>query len=103
MDGSRDDDSWETKLVRFLAGDLDETTLLSMADSEDSTLDREHKCEAYYYIGMAYLLDTGARLDLAYPDTARAAAYLRECIGTGVWEFPEYMFARVELAQLQSR
>jgi tetratricopeptide (TPR) repeat protein len=101
--GTLKDDSWEASLVRFLAGELDEMALLSLADSEDSTLDREHKCEAYYYAGMAYLLDTGARLESAFPDTARAKAYLEQCIDTGVREFYEYTFARVELARLQNK
>jgi tetratricopeptide (TPR) repeat protein len=96
-------DSWENSIAGFLAGELDETALLSLAKDEDPRFDRGHRCEAYYYIGMAYLLDTDADLESARPDTVKAQAYFERCLDTGVSpaDYPEHGFARAELARLQ--
>jgi lipoprotein NlpI len=94
-------DPWESSLLDFLTGELDEATLLSLAKSEDPKTEREQECEAFYYIGTAYLLETDAVLESRHPDTAKAQAYFEKCLGTGIWQFLEYFSARGELDRLK--
>lgn len=96
-------DPWEESLIGFLTGGLDEATFLSLAESEDPRIDREHRCETYYYIGMAYLLSTDADLESSRPDTTMGRTYLERCLETGVRHYLEYSFAQLELSRLQNR
>jgi tetratricopeptide (TPR) repeat protein len=96
------DDSWDGSLVRFLAGELDQSTLLTLAESEDLRTERQRKCEAHYFVGMAYLLDTDGDMEISPPDTATARAHFEGCVSTGLWRFLEYLLASAELARLQT-
>jgi tetratricopeptide (TPR) repeat protein len=98
--GTVKSDPWEQSLVDFVTGELDEAGLLSRIENEELKTELERKCEAYYYIGMAYILDTDADLESSHPDTAKARGYFEQCLDTNVRDFPEYHFARAELARL---
>jgi lipoprotein NlpI len=87
--------------VQFLAGDLRESALLGHAESEDPDIARGHKCEAHYFVGMAYLLDTDAELESVQPDVERARTHFERCVATGVWRYAEYALARAELDRLR--
>jgi tetratricopeptide (TPR) repeat protein len=93
-------DSWEISLVRFLAGDLSESALLAKAEGDDPRIVRGRKCEAHYFVGMAYLLDTDAELESIQPDVEGARAHLERCVATGIWRYAEYSLARAELGRL---
>jgi tetratricopeptide (TPR) repeat protein len=93
--------SWQNSVIGFLTGEPDEATLLRLAESDDPETDLGQRCEAYYYIGMAYMLDTDADLESSHPDTAKTRTYLERCVGTGLRRFAEHGFAQAELAQIQ--
>jgi serine/threonine-protein kinase len=97
----RSDDSWETALVRFYTGGLDEDALLKLIESQDPEESQRRECEAHYYLAMAYLLDAGGGLTIDRPDTARAQVHFEQCLATGLKTFGEYILAKHELALLQ--
>lgn len=82
-------------LVRFYAGELTEEALLDKARADDPREDKELKCEAYCYVGLAQLV--GAH---APADTAKAVDYFRRCVQTGVTHFGEYQLARRAIERL---
>ena len=92
--------TWGGKIARFYAGRITERALMKASDTEEPRKDTEQKCEAYYYLGMAYLLGVGTGGKSASPDTARAEQRFRECVATGVYDFGEYWRALGELNRL---
>jgi tetratricopeptide (TPR) repeat protein len=100
--GSLEGDAWENSVVRFFIGELDEATFLSLAGSENPETTQGHLCEAYYYTGMAYILETDAVLESRHGDTARAGEHFEKCLHTDVdvVHYPEYRLARSELDRL---
>ena len=95
-------DAWENSVVGFLTGALDEATFLRLAESENPETTQGHLCEAYYYTGMTYILETDAVLESSRPDTAKALEYFEKCLGTDVDVdyYPEYKLAGCELDRL---
>jgi tetratricopeptide (TPR) repeat protein len=82
------DDKWVAPVAHFYAGKITEDALLKAAESEDEKKDKEQKCEAYYYIGMMYLLKE---------DLPKAKDYFEKCVATDVKSFIEYGMAKAEL------
>jgi tetratricopeptide (TPR) repeat protein len=95
-------DPWAKSVIGFLTGSVNEATLLSLTKSDKPTTERERKCEAYYYIGMAYLLETDAELESRHPDTAKAQHYFEQCLSSSIWGYFEPVFAQIELAWLKA-
>jgi tetratricopeptide (TPR) repeat protein len=85
------DDKWITPVAHFYAGKITENALLKAAENEDEKKDKEQKCEAYYYIGMMYLLKE---------DLTKAKDYLEKCVATDVKSFIEYDMAKTELERI---
>ena len=99
-------------VARFYAGDLSEDDVLKAAEDEAPVREKEKKCEAYYYLGMAHLLGVGATRVVAQEEGAytgaplperkeKAKEYFEKCLATGVKEFTEYDRAKWELEQLE--
>jgi len=86
-----------THMAHYYAGYTSEDSVLSSTTDENPRRDREKKCEAYYYLGMAHLL--GVRSE--GPDRERARSYFERCVATDVKVFTEYMLAERELNRLE--
>jgi len=93
------EEKWVVPVLRFYAGKVSEKELLEAASSKDSTTDIQQKCEAYFYIGMAYLLDMEEARLSEHPGLARAKEYFEKCVATGQTDFIEYKGAQVELGK----
>ncbi len=50
-------DRWNTQLLRYLLGQVDETALLESAVNDDPIAEASNLCEAYYFIGAVHELD----------------------------------------------
>jgi lipoprotein NlpI len=88
----KNSDDWPAKIGDFLIGQITEQELLAAAENVDDKQDREHHCEAYFYIGSKRLI-TG--------DKAGAVACFEKCLATGVQDFNEYQSAKAELRNLE--
>ncbi len=84
-------DGWAKWVGWYLAGELDEAGLLAETGNGGSPTKNERLCEAYFYIGATHLIDG---------DAATARKFFLRCVGTGVTDFSEYMFAQSELEHL---
>jgi hypothetical protein len=93
------EEKWVVPVFHFYAGKLSEDELLKAAVNKDSTVDNQQKCEAYFYIGMAYLLDMDKTQLSDHPGSARAKEYFEKCVATGQTDFFEYRGAQTELGK----
>nr|WP_256473745.1 tetratricopeptide repeat protein [Aliidiomarina quisquiliarum] len=88
-------DSWGGTIVRFLAGAVDEPTLVARAfnniESHEELVAR--LCEAYFYLGKKAAMAG---------DTETALNYFKLTIMTNVYPFIEYRAARTELFRLRA-
>ncbi len=88
-------DSWGGTIVRFLAGTIDEPTLVARAfnniESHEDLVAR--LCEAYFYLGKKAAMAS---------DTETALNYFKLTIMTNVYPFIEYRAARTELFRLRA-
>ncbi len=88
-------------MVLFYTGKLSEDDVLKAAANADATLDKQQKCEGYYYLAMAYLLKLGAVQGDGAANAAKAREYLEKCVATGVTTFVEYRAAQAELERMR--
>lgn len=79
---------WPGRIGEFLLGKISQEELVKAAENSDEKLDREQKCEAYFYAGTRRLIDG---------DQEGAATLFRKCLDQGVTEFLEHKSARFEL------
>ena len=96
------DESWIAPVVLFYSGEISENMVWKSAEHEDLQKAREQKCEAYYYLGIAYLLNKELRLKSAAPDTAKAQEYFEQCLTTNITDIIEYEEAKKELERLEN-
>jgi hypothetical protein len=92
---------WPGPVVQFYAGRLTDAEVLKAAASADPKTDKEQRCEAYYYLGMAYLLTLGDVRAGGQGAASKAREYLEQCVATGVTDFVEYRAARAELERMK--
>jgi lipoprotein NlpI len=92
---------WAGPVVQLYAGRLSEDEVLKAAASADPKTDKEQRCEAYYYLAMAYLLKLGGVQEEARSNASKAQEYLEKCVATGVTTFVEYQAAQAELGRLK--
>jgi tetratricopeptide (TPR) repeat protein len=83
---------WPLKVGRFLAGQLSESDFLKAADDANLRTAKEHRCEAYFYVGSKHLIGN---------DKMAALDYFKKCLTTNVTDFEEYASAAAELYYLQ--
>ena len=72
-------------------GKITPQACLNRANNANSRIEREQKCEAYYYVGEYYLFQK---------DETRAKEFFRKCLNTGENRFTEYVLAKFELNRL---
>lgn len=88
-------DTWGGTIVRYLAGMVDEQTLVSRAfnniESHEDLIAR--LCEAYFYLGKKAAMAG---------ETETALNYLKLTIMTNMYPFIEYRVARTELYRLRT-
>jgi lipoprotein NlpI len=82
---------WPSKIARLFTGDLSEAKFLMAAESKDPKIDREQKCEAYFYAGSRRFIEG---------DKNGAKELFQKCLDTGVMNFTEYTSAAAELKRL---
>ena len=97
------DRNWAAPVVLFYAGRLSEPDVLAAAVDPDAKIDNERKCEAYYYLGVAYLLNLGGVSGDEPTRWAKAREYFEKSIATGVTNFVEYRAAQAELERMKSK
>jgi len=95
------EDPWSKSVVRFYLGEIGENAFRERASNQDPQKERGQKCEAYYYLGMAYLLNLDVLLNSAAPDTVKAHEYFEKCLATNSTNY-EYKFAKIELKRLRN-
>ncbi len=94
------DNQWIAQIVHFYTGKIAEDELIKSSDNLDSQKDKEQKCEAFYYVGMAHLLKMEhARLSTP-PSLEKAREYFEKCLATDVKNFREYELAKIELDRM---
>jgi lipoprotein NlpI len=81
-------DDWESKIGRFLNGQIAEPEFLAAAKNADSRTEAGQLCQAYFYAGSKRLF-TG--------DKATAADYFQKSIATDQKDYTEYSSAAAEL------
>jgi hypothetical protein len=96
------DRKWAGPVVLFYAGRLSEDDVLKAAASVDPVVDQQRKCEAYYYLAMAYLLKLGTVHSDSATSAAKVQEYLKKCVATGVVTYVEYRAASEELQRLRT-
>ena len=94
-------DEWIAPVIRFYAGEINEDAVLEAAVHNKCYDDRSVKCEAYYYLGMAYLLGIRSKDGVETTNEEIAKEYFQKCIDTEARNFWEYELARVELHRLE--
>lgn len=88
------EDKWINPVVHFYAGKIDENALLEAAEINDEKEEKGRKCEAYFYIGMNYLLKQ---------KIIEAKNYFEKCIATNVKDYVEYGMAETELKRISNK
>ncbi|MDP5150159.1 lipoprotein NlpI [Rheinheimera baltica] len=85
---------WSTNIVRFLAGEMAEQTLLDsvLQDLSNSQLLAERLCEVYFYL---------AKWHESQNRQEQALTYYKQVLATNVFEFVEHRYARLEIARLR--
>jgi lipoprotein NlpI len=87
-------EDWAVKIAGHLLGNVSEEELLAAAAAKEAKLDREQRCEAWYYAGMKHLLKG---------DHTAAADHFEKCLGTQVRDFVEYSLSQAELNALKPK
>jgi ankyrin repeat protein len=85
-------DDWPSKVGRFLVGQLSESDFLKAADDPNLRNAKEHRCEAYFYVGSRHLIGN---------DKMGALDCFKKCLTTNVTDFEEYTSATSELFYLE--
>ncbi len=97
------DSLWVSDLVRFCGGQMDADALLKEAARDNTMPNSTQKtCEAYYYLGMSYLVDPTKWKVSGIPDTASARLYFEKCQAVNAKNIIEGGYAKVELRRLQT-
>jgi lipoprotein NlpI len=84
-------DNWPAKIAAFLLGKLSEEELLAAAAAPDARKERDRYCDAWFYVGIKWLLAG---------DSAAADARFRKCLATEMKPNIHYQFAQAELIAL---
>ncbi len=79
---------WPEPVALMLMGEISRQECLKKAENNNARLDREQKCEAYFYIAQDCLIKD---------EKKEAEDYFRKCVSTGVKNFYEYDLAGIEL------
>jgi lipoprotein NlpI len=87
----KDSNTWTGTIGAFLAGQVDESGLLTAAASPRDYTDRCQHCEAWYFAGIKQLLAG---------NTAGAEDDFRRCVATGCGNYLEYQQALIELKRM---
>jgi tetratricopeptide (TPR) repeat protein len=91
LDAREKKGDWFENVAKFLTGKMTEEEFLAAAKDENKHREREHLCEAYWYVGAVHL---------AAGDTAKAKDYFEKCVATKTTRFIEYESARMALKRL---
>lgn len=89
---------WPEALVFYYAGRLRESTLVELMNQGEPDALSRRRCEGYFYLGMAKLLDGRLR-----DRDALARADLQKSLATGLANYFEYNLARFELDRLDGK
>lgn len=84
------ENAWPVPLVRFMANEIDEKTVLAAAANTDASVQAERLCETYFYLGLRKQLEG---------DAVAARRMFERARDTGVTEFVEWRSAVIELAR----
>ncbi|MGA2543324.1 MAG: tetratricopeptide repeat protein [Verrucomicrobiota bacterium] len=88
------EDDWESKIGRFLCGQLAEPELLAAAKNADQKKEAGQLCQAYFYAGSKHLFAG---------DNAAAEDYFQKSIATNQRAYTEYSSAAAELGFLKAQ
>ena len=94
LDESKSDDAWRLPIIRFYLGQISETELRDLAEKSMLT-----EGEAYYFIGMGYLLNFGRALDSKAPDSMKARSFFQKSLEYGPHTYR--LLTRTELRRLE--
>jgi len=91
---AKERNEWTSSIGDFLLGLLPEGALIQTAHRGDEKQLRERKCEAFYYVGIARLLQG---------DQQTAMTNFERCVETQVKHFAEYSGSVAELRRLRAK
>lgn len=92
---------WGDAVVKFYAGLASEQDVLTAAADPDAAKDKRRKCQAYYYLGMAYLLGVGKVTPEGSANTVKAAEYLERSVTSGETSASELTAAKAEVTRIK--
>jgi lipoprotein NlpI len=93
-------DDWIAPVIFYYNGDVDEEAVLKDAWFASAEFDKGRKCEAYYYLGMAYLLTLRPEMKNAPDNLEKALDYFQKSVATNKQDYMEYELAWAELNRL---
>jgi tetratricopeptide (TPR) repeat protein len=94
VENEKEPGEWNSKIAGFLLGEIDEKTLLAAAETSDAETTREHRCEAWFFAGIAQF--SGGKKDAA-------ADCFRKCLATEAKDLEEYRMAEAELGRMEAK
>jgi len=86
-------------VVRYFAGEITEAEVIEGVHSSDAQTQAQQLCEAYFYVGMGYLVGANG----VPADRSKAEDYFQKCLATNVSGLTEYFLATGELGRLRAR
>lgn len=84
---------WPKYIGKFLTGEINESTLLTLASEGGEKVASGQQCEAFFFIGITHLLNG---------DSVGARSLFTKCLATRKTDYIEYVIARAELARLNN-
>ena len=85
-------DGWPKTIGQFLTGDLTESQLLAEAEKADPKVVAAHRCDAFYFAGIAHLLNG---------ETPAARSFFNECVAVNRPDLFAFRFAQGELDRMK--
>jgi tetratricopeptide (TPR) repeat protein len=93
-------DKWIAPMLDFYSGEIKVDSVLAATGALKPIHETRNRCEAYYYIGMAYLLNIVPTAFGEHSNEQIAKDYFQKCVDTGIRDYWEYVLAQAELNRL---
>jgi hypothetical protein len=87
-------DGWASSILSFTVGEITDSKLLELAESDDAKKQDEQLCEAYFNIGSVKMVKG---------EQTAAISNFQKCIETKVTSFIEYAGAKAELERMKEK
>lgn len=96
-------EKWIAPMLSFYAGNIDADSALAATKALKPIHEKRNRCEAYYYLGTAYLLDIRSNISPDSTNEQLAKKYFKRCLDTGIRDYWECVLAQAELNRLNGQ